>query len=136
MRKITEIIVHCSATAEFRDFGAADIDRWHRAQGWDCIGYHYVVKLDGTVQEGRPIERMGAHCKGHNANSIGICYIGGLTADGKEPKDTRTAAQKAALLSLIRRLKSNYPGAKVYGHRDFAKKACPCFEAKSEYSEI
>lgn len=136
MRKINEIIVHCSATAEFRDFGAADIDRWHKAQGWDCIGYHYVVKLDGTVQEGRPVERMGAHCKGHNANSIGVCYIGGLTADGKTPKDTRTAAQKAALLSLIRRLKSNYPGAKVYGHRDFAKKACPCFEAREEYSEI
>ena len=136
MRKINEIIVHCSATAEGKDFGAADIDRWHRAQGWDCIGYHYVVKLDGTVQEGRPIERMGAHCKGHNANSIGICYIGGLTADGKEPKDTRTAAQKAALLSLIRRLKSNFTGAKVYGHKDFARKACPCFEAKSEYSEI
>lgn len=136
MRKINEIIVHCSATAEFRDFGAADIDRWHRAQGWDCIGYHYVVKIDGTVQEGRPLERMGAHCKGHNANSIGVCYIGGLTADGKEPKDTRTTAQKAALISLIRRLKSNYPGAKVYGHRDFARKACPCFEAKSEYSEI
>ncbi|MGN1307100.1 MAG: N-acetylmuramoyl-L-alanine amidase [Faecousia sp.] len=136
MRKISEIIVHCSATAEFRDFGAADIDRWHRAQGWDGIGYHYVVKLDGTVQEGRPLERMGAHCKGHNANSIGICYIGGLTADGKEPKDTRTAAQKAALISLIRRLKSNFTGAKVFGHRDFARKACPCFDAREEYEGI
>ena len=136
MRKINEIIVHCSATAEFRDFGAADIDRWHKAQGWDCIGYHYVVRIDGTIEEGRPVERMGAHCKGHNANSIGVCYIGGLTEDGKTPNDTRTAAQKAALLSLIRRLKSNYPGAKVYGHRDFAKKACPCFEAREEYSEI
>lgn len=136
MRKINEIIVHCSATAEGKDFGAADIDRWHKAQGWDCIGYHYVVKLDGTIQEGRPLERMGAHCKGHNGNSIGVCYIGGLTSDGKEPKDTRTAAQKAALISLIRRLKSNYPGAKVYGHRDFARKACPCFEAKSEYEGI
>lgn len=136
MRKISEIIVHCSATAEGKDFGAADIDRWHKAQGWDCIGYHYVVKLDGTVQEGRPLERMGAHCKGHNANSIGVCYIGGLTEDGKTPKDTRTAAQKAALISLIRRLKSNYPGAKVYGHRDFARKACPCFEAKEEYERI
>lgn len=136
MRKINEIIVHCSATAEGKDFGAADIDRWHKAKGWDCIGYHYVVKLDGTVQEGRPLERMGAHCKGHNANSIGVCYIGGLTEDGKTPKDTRTAAQKAALISLIRRLKSNYPGAKVYGHRDFARKACPCFEAKEEYERI
>ena len=136
MRKITEIIVHCSATAEGKNFGAKDIDLWHRAQGWDCIGYHYVVRLDGTVEEGRPVERIGAHCKGHNAYSIGVCYVGGVAADGKTPKDTRTAAQKAALISLIRRLKSNYPGAKVYGHRDFARKACPCFEAKSEYSEI
>ena len=136
MRKISEIIVHCSATAELRDFGAKDIDLWHKAQGWDCIGYHYVVRIDGTIEEGRPVERIGAHCKGHNAYSIGVCYVGGLTADGKTPKDTRTAAQKAALLSLIRRLKSNYPGAKVYGHMDFAKKACPCFEAREEYSEI
>lgn len=136
MRKINEIIVHCSATAEGKNFGAKDIDLWHRAQGWDCIGYHYVVRLDGTVEEGRPVERIGAHCKGHNAYSIGVCYVGGVAADGKTPKDTRTADQKAALISLIRRLKSNYSGAKVYGHRDFAKKACPCFEAREEYERI
>ena len=119
-----------------RDFGAKDIDLWHKAQGWDCIGYHYVVRIDGTIEEGRPVERIGAHCKGHNAYSIGVCYVGGLASDGKTPKDTRTPEQKAALLSLIRRLKSNYTGATVYGHCDFAKKACPCFDAREEYKNI
>lgn len=133
MRKIKEIIVHCSATAEGKDFCAKDIDLWHRAQGWDCIGYHYVVKLDGTVESGRPIEKVGAHCKGHNAYSIGVCYIGGLAADGKTPKDTRTPQQKAALQLLVDNLKRVYPGSKVYGHCDFASKACPCFNAKEEY---
>ena len=133
MRKIKEIIVHCSATAEGKDFCAKDIDLWHKAQGWDCIGYHYVVKLDGTVESGRPIDKVGAHCKGHNAYSIGVCYIGGLAADGKTPKDTRTPQQKAALQLLIDNLKRVYPGSKVYGHCDFAAKACPCFNAKEEY---
>ena len=90
MRSITEIIIHCSATAEGRDFGVADIRRWHKAQGWTDVGYHYVVRLDGTVQEGRALSEPGAHCKGHNAHSIGICYVGGLAADGRTPKDTRT----------------------------------------------
>lgn len=136
MRKITEIIVHCSATAEGKDFGAKDIDLWHRAQGWDCIGYHYVVKLDGTVESGRDIEKVGAHCKGHNAHSVGICYIGGVAADGKTPKDTRTPQQKAALRLLVDNLKRVYPGSQVYGHRDFAKKACPSFDAREEYERI
>ena len=82
MRKITEIILHCSATAEGLDFSVRDIRAWHKAQGWADVGYHYVVRLDGTVQEGRPLEQAGAHCKGHNDRSIGICYIGGLAADG------------------------------------------------------
>ena len=136
MRKIKEIIVHCSATAEGKDFCAKDIDLWHRAQGWDCIGYHYVVKLDGTIENGRPIEKVGAHCKGHNAHSVGICYIGGVAADGKTPKDTRTPQQKAALRLLVDNLKRVYPGSQVYGHRDFAKKACPSFDAREEYERI
>lgn len=136
MRKIKEIIVHCSATAQGKDFGAKDIDLWHRAQGWDCIGYHYVVKLDGTIESGRPIEKVGAHCKGHNAYSIGVCYIGGVASDGKTPKDTRTLHQIAAMRSLLARLKKEYPTAKIYGHRDFAAKACPSFDAKTEYSDL
>ena len=133
MRKIKEIIVHCSDTEEGKDFCAKDIDLWHKAQGWDCIGYHYVVKLDGTVESGRPIEKVGAHCKGHNAYSIGVCYIGGKASDGKTHKATRTPQQKAALQLLVDNLKRVYPGSKVYGHRDFAARDCPCFDAKEEY---
>lgn len=136
MRKITEIIVHCSATAEGKDFNAADIDRWHRAQGWNGIGYHYVVRLDGTVENGRPVEKVGAHCAGKNATSIGVCYIGGIASDGHTPSDTRTTQQKAALLALLRRLKTQFPKAKIYGHRDFAKKACPSFNATEEYANL
>ena len=135
MRKISEIIVHCSATAELRDFGAKDIDLWHKAQGWDCIGYHYVVRIDGTIEEGRPVERIGAHCKGHNAYSIGVCYVGGLDKSGK-PKDTRTPLQKQALARLLKQLRAKYPNAVICGHRDFANKACPCFDAKNEYQNI
>lgn len=133
MRKITEIIVHCTATPEGRAVTAADVDRWHRQRGFDGIGYHYLVYLDGTVAKGRPIERIGAHCKGHNANSIGVCYVGGLATDRKTPKDTRTSGQKDALLQLINRLRTEYPGVKVRGHRDYARKDCPCFDATGEY---
>ena len=133
MRKITEIIVHCSATVAGRDFGASDIDRWHKARGFKGIGYHYVVRLDGRVEPGRAESMQGAHCLGHNAHSIGVCYIGGLAADGKTPADTRTSAQKASLSRLIRMLKERYPGAEVHGHREFAAKACPCFDARREY---
>lgn len=135
-RKIEEIIVHCSATAEGADFGAADIDRWHRSRGFRGIGYHYVVRLDGSVETGRPIENQGAHCKGHNASSVGVCYIGGCASDGKTPKDTRTEAQRAALLRLLRRLKGYWPSARIHGHRDFAVKACPSFDATVEYANL
>lgn len=133
MRKITEIIVHCSATKEGRNFSASDIDRWHREKGWNGIGYHYVVCLDGQVQEGRPLEIAGAHCVGHNSNSIGICYIGGI-GDDLQPKDTRTMEQKIALHSLISRLHRQFPGATIHGHCEFAKKACPCFDVHKDYS--
>ena len=133
MRKITEIILHCSATAEGLDFSVRDIRAWHKAQGWADVGYHYVVRLDGTVQEGRPLEQAGAHCKGHNAASIGICYIGGLAADGRTPKDTRTTAQRAALRALVTRLRRQFPAATVHGHNEFAAKACPCFNVRAEF---
>lgn len=136
MRKINEIIIHCSATPEGKDYTVADIDRWHKAQGWKGIGYHYVVYRDGSYHRGRPDEEVGAHVTGHNANSIGICYIGGCAKDGVTPKDTRTEAQKKTLITLIRTMKGRYPGAKVYGHRDFAAKACPSFDAKNEYKNI
>lgn len=135
MRAIKKIIVHCADTPEGRDDRAADIRRWHKAQGWNDIGYHYVVDLDGTIEPGRPIEKAGAHCTGHNADSIGVCYIGGC--DKKmQPKDTRTDAQKASLLLLLKYLVVKYPGVTIYGHRDFANKSCPSFDAKKEYEEL
>lgn len=136
MRKINEIIVHCSATAEGKDFNAKDIDRWHKQRGFKKIGYHYVIKLDGTVEKGRGVEEIGAHCTNHNRNSIGICYIGGLAPDGKTPKDTRTEAQKDAMLKLLIQLIIEYPKATIHGHREFANKACPCFDVQKEYYNI
>ena len=136
MRKINEIIVHCTATAEGKNFKEADIDRWHKAKGWNGIGYHHVVDLDGTVEPGRPENEVGAHCLKHNANSIGVVYVGGLASDGKTPKDTRTPQQKVALVKLLTELKRRYPNAKIHGHRDFAAKACPSFDATKEYKDI
>ena len=136
MRKINEIIVHCAATREGRDFTVEDITRWHKARGFATIGYHYVIYRDGSIHEGRPLEQIGAHCVGHNKHSIGICYIGGCASDGKTPKDTRTPEQKEALLALLRRLKARFPNATIHGHRDFAAKACPSFDAFREYRQL
>ena len=135
MRKITELIVHCAATPEGKDFTVEDITRWHKARGFRTIGYHYVIYRDGSIHVGRPVEQIGAHCTGHNSQSIGICYIGGCAAGGKTPKDTRTAEQKVALRSLLTELKGKYPEATIHGHREFANKACPSFDV-SEYADI
>lgn len=135
MRKITKIIVHCADTPEGRDDKAADIRRWHKERGFNDIGYHYVVDLDGTIEPGRDVTISGAHTTGHNADSIGVCYIGGADTDMK-PKDTRTEEQKTALLLLLKYLVQKYPGATIYGHRDFANKSCPSFDAKTEYKEL
>lgn len=144
MRRIDDIIVHCSATREGKDFKAADIDRWHKERGFGArhngktyhIGYHYVIDLDGRVEEGRPEEMAGAHCKGHNGHSVGVCYVGGLASDGKTAKDTRTSAQKDAMVDLLMRLRHKYPTAGIHGHRDYAAKACPSFDATEEYKAI
>lgn len=135
MRKIDKIIVHCADTPEGRDVRVEEIRRWHKAKGWNDIGYHYVIDIDGTIEAGRDIECAGAHTQGQNANSIGICYVGGCDAK-MQPKDTRTEAQKQSLRLLIKFLKSKYKDAKVFGHRDFAQKACPCFDAKKEYEDL
>ncbi|CAA0253986.1 N-acetylmuramoyl-L-alanine amidase [Tenacibaculum maritimum] len=149
MRRIKHIVVHCSATVEGRSFTAKDIDRWHKQRGWLGNGYHYVIGLDGTVEKGRPDWKIGAHVKGHNRNSIGVVYIGGLDKNFT-PKDTRTQAQKEALCYLLKKLRSNYPEALIVGHRDFSKdlngngviepfefsKSCPCFDAKEEYKYL
>lgn len=143
MRKIDSIIVHCSATKAGQDFSAADIDCWHRERGFNGIGYHYVIRLNGTIEKGRNVARSGAHCKGWNERSIGICYIGGLDANGL-PADTRTDAQKRILYQLIMELQREYGILCVLGHRDTSPdlngdgmiepyeymKACPCFDVK------
>lgn len=129
MRSIDKIILHCSATREGQDFSVKDIDSWHKSRGWRCVGYHYVIKLDGTIQQGRPIEEVGAHVSGQNAHSIGICYIGGLNSMGS-PKDTRTPQQKASILKLLRILHQRFPKATVHGHKEFAAKDCPSFDVR------
>lgn len=135
-RYINEIIVHCSATPEGKDFTVADIKKWHLARGFSDVGYHYIIYRDGSINKGRDESKIGAHCTGHNSYSIGVCYIGGVAKDGKTPKDTRTDAQKKSLLSLLRELQERYPKATIHGHREFANKACPSFDAKKEYSSL
>lgn len=135
MRRISEIIVHCSATAEGKDFTVQDITRWHKARGFRTIGYHYVIYRDGSIHQGRPLSEIGAHASGHNAQSIGVCYIGGCAANGKTPKDTRTPEQKKALRNLLQSLREKFPKATIHGHREFANKACPSFDV-AEYADL
>lgn len=131
MRKIDKIIVHCTATRAGREVTVAEITSWHKSRGFRTIGYHYIVGLDGKIHPGRPVEEMGAHCLGHNAASIGICYVGGLDTEGN-PADTRTEAQRGALRRLVRSLLRRFPGATIHGHREFAAKACPCFDVRTD----
>lgn len=135
-RSINEIIVHCSATPEGKDFTTDDIKKWHKDRGFSDIGYHYVVYRDGSVHNGRDVSISGAHCTNHNSHSIGVCYIGGCSKDGKTPKDTRTTEQIQALKNLLTELKKLYPKASIHGHRDYANKACPSFDATNEYKKL
>lgn len=135
-RNIKEIIIHCSATPEGKDFTVAQIKQWHLQRGFSDIGYHYVIYRDGSVHTGRPESVSGAHCTGHNTISIGVCYIGGCATNGTTPKDTRTPAQKVALVKLLKELKAKYPKATIHSHKDYANKACPSFDATKEYASI
>ena len=149
-RKITEIIIHCSATPDGKDYTVDDIRRWHKQRGYSDVGYHYIVYRNGILAQGRDVNIIGAHASGHNAHSIGICYIGGMSADNTRPEDTRTLRQKGRLLSLLVDLRKLYPNARIIGHRDLSEdkngngiiepsewmKACPSFDAKSEYHRI
>lgn len=130
-----KIIVHCTATPEGRSVSVSEIDHWHRKAGATGIGYHYVIHLDGKVERGRDEASIGAHTIGQNHCSVGVCYVGGVDKNMKA-KDTRTPEQKKALLDLLKELKRRYPNAKIYGHRDFTRKACPSFDAKAEYKGI
>ncbi len=151
---IDSIVIHCTASREGQDVRASDIDKMHKERGFAMIGYNYVVDLDGTVEVGRPLSRDGAHCntagtsgKAYNKHSIGIVYVGGLDRNGKA-KDTRTYAQKKALVKLVYRLMDEYPKIKeVIGHRDASPdkngdgqitanewiKQCPCFDVRAEF---
>lgn len=135
-RTINEIIIHCTATPEGKDYSVDTIRQWHRQRGFSDVGYHYIIHPNGQIDDGRDVNVAGAHCSGHNSHSIGIAYIGGMTADNKSAKDTRTDEQRTAIKRLLRALRSIYPKAKIHGHRDFAAKACPSFDATSEYKNI
>jgi N-acetyl-anhydromuramyl-L-alanine amidase AmpD len=135
------IVVHCSATGPAADIGVAQITQWHKQRGFDTVGYHYVIRRNGTLETGRRESEIGAHVRGHNANSIGVCLAGGVDAKGK-PENNFTPAQFSALETLLRELKGRYPQARILGHRDLSPdkngdgkispdefiKACPSFD--------
>ena len=138
MRTITLIVIHCSAVRPDQTSSAAQIDTWHRQRGFKLgIGYHYVVRRNGEIEQGRPEWLAGAHCMNHNKYSIGVCYEGGLNARG-QPADTRTPEQKAALRTLLEMLHRRYPNAVIVGHHDLnPQKACPCIEnVTQEYADL
>ena len=137
MRELNEIVVHCAATREGQNFTVNQIRQWHKARKWSDIGYHYVIYLDGSTHTGRPLRLKGAHVRGRNTGTIGICYVGGVAKDRKTPKDTRTPAQKRALEALIKKLMREHPTIKkVSGHNQYAAKACPSFDAHEEYRHL
>lgn len=131
MRLVNKIIVHCADTPKDVYFDIEDIRRWHtQERGFSDVGYHYVILLDGSIQVGRSLETIGAHCYGHNKASVGVCYIGG------KGQDTRTKEQKESLNILLKTLKKIYPIATIHGHRDFSDKDCPSFDATKEYNKL
>lgn len=133
MRPITSIAVHCAATPAGKAFHASDIDKWHRANGWAGIGYHFVITLDGSIEPGRDLAEPGAHVAGHNAKSIGICLIGGMNAQNTAPANTFNPRQFDALALLLHGLRASHPAAEIKGHRDYPNvaKACPSFDVRA-----
>lgn len=125
-RKIDTIIIHCAATKPSMDIGAAEITRWHRARGFFTIGYHYVIRRNGDIENGRPLEQAGAHAQGHNETSIGICMVGGIDDKGKA-QNNFTDAQWKTLKSLVISLVQEHGSLKIIGHNEVANKACPSF---------
>jgi N-acetylmuramoyl-L-alanine amidase len=136
MRDLNRIILHCSATREGKDFSADTIRDWHvKGNGWSDIGYHWVIRLDGSIEVGRPLEKSGAHTKGHNKDSVGVCYIGGCDADGK-PKDTMNPDQEKAWRMIVLSLRTLYGDLTIHGHNEFANKACPSFIVKEKFADM
>ena len=148
-RPIHTLVWHCTATPEGKEFSRDDIDRMHRARGFSKIGYHKIIHLDGSVDEGRPESEIGAHVSGHNTGTIGYSYIGGVDSAGRA-KDTRTVAQKETMIRLTREAVERYNLRAVLGHRDLSPdtdndgvvephewvKQCPCFNAIPEYGAL
>ena len=132
MRMINQIVIHCSDTGAGQDIGAKEIRAWHTAlppmgNGWADIGYHYVIRRNGIIESGRPEDVVGSHVQGHNANSIGVCMVGGAHGFCNF-----TWQQWGTLRSLIQDLLIRYPNAAVYGHHDLnPAKACPSFDARA-----
>ena len=138
MRKIHLIVIHCSATRADKELTAFDLDTMHRRRGFNGIGYHFYITRDGVLHHCRPVSEIGAHVRGFNRHSIGICYEGGLDENGR-PADTRTTAQRFALLDLLTILKHQYPEAQIAGHYQLSAtihKACPCYDPRKEYSGL
>ena len=131
MRDIDRIVIHCADTYARMDIGVREIDEWHRARGFNQIGYHFVVRRDGSVETGRSVKEVDAHVKGYNAKSIGICMVGGKHDDGR-PDANFTRPQWRALDTLVGKLVGEFPNATVCGHRDLdPNKSCPCFDVKA-----
>jgi N-acetylmuramoyl-L-alanine amidase len=133
MRPITTIIIHCSATPPDMDVGVKEIDQWHRQRGFNKIGYHFVIRRNGKTETGRTLNEVGAHAKGHNAKSIGICLVGGCRREGGKllAENNFTPEQFTELESLLNELLASYPGVKIIGHRDVERgKECPSFSVR------
>lgn len=120
------IFVHCSATKATQDVGVREIRQWHKEQGWLDVGYHYIIRRDGTIEAGRDEGSVGSHARGYNSTSVGVCLVGGIDAKGK-PEANFTEAQMESLRSLLGELKERYPDAAIMAHHDVAPKACPSF---------
>tara|TARA_R100000544_G_scaffold36960_1_gene26532 strand:+ start:4639 stop:5226 length:588 start_codon:yes stop_codon:yes gene_type:complete len=142
MRDINKIVIHCSATREGQDFNVETIRKWHtdpkpQGRGWSDIGYHYLIRLNGDLEIGRSIDRQGAHTRGHNKDSIGICYVGGVEKDGKTPKDTMTSEQEKSMREIIFALRIvQDKNITIHGHNEFSAKACPSFTVSEKFADI
>jgi len=127
MRRIDKIILHCADTRTDQDFSVGDVRAWHKARGWSDIGYHYYIKCDGSLHEGRPLSRVGSHCKGHNTGSIGVCFEGGKNPNNSnwdKPTDNQIKTVKLLIVSL----RSDYGDLTLHGHYEFSSKSCPNFD--------
>ncbi len=138
MREINTLVIHCADSKPSMDIGVDEITEWHRNRGFFTIGYHFVIRLDGTIENGRMIDEPGAHAKGHNKNSFGICMVGGMAEKGSKPENNFTPAQWASLGKLVKELYDHYPIKTIVGHRDLPKvtKTCPNFDVSDFLAEI